>query len=125
MNNGYGIQPNNGFTNQRSSEILTIDLVSGESAVYSFYVAPGVTAFLLDFNSKRFYIKAVDFRGVPQQIRVFSFDEIIQQPVSTGGEQNNNALQLQIDELKQMILAMGQNTTPQNQPKEQKRGNNR
>lgn len=110
-------------TNQRTSEILTIDLISGESAVYSFYVAPGVTAFLIDFNNKRFYIKAVDFRGVPQQIRTFTFDEFIQQnTIPTDNSQNDN-LQTQIDELKQMILAMGQNN--QNQNKEQKRGNNR
>lgn len=113
-------------SNQRTSEILTIDLINGEAAVYSFYVAPGVTAFLIDFNNKRFYIKAVDFRGVPQQIRTFSFDEVIQQnPIPVDNNQNGN-LQSQIDELKQMILSMGQNNSqPQVQNKDQKRGNNR
>ena len=91
MNNQFGTGLNNGYGEQRNSEILTIDLVNGESAVYSFYVAPGVTAFLIDFNNKRFYIKAVDFRGVPQQIRVFTFEELIQQQtIPIENNQNGN-----------------------------------
>lgn len=130
MNNGY----NNGFNNQpydrtnQPQSILTIDLISGEPAVYSFYVAPGVTAFLIDFNAKKFYIKAVDFRGVPQTIRTFAFDEIIQQPQSVIPDQNQGSnIQAQIDELKAIILSMNQsqptNNPPQNNQK--KGGNNR
>lgn len=126
MNNGYPNQPFD-RSNQPQS-ILTIDLISGEPAVYSFYVAPGVTAFLIDFNAKKFYIKAVDFRGVPQTIRTFAFDEIIQQPQSVIPEANQNSnLQAQIDELKSLILSMNQPQSQANppQPKNQKGGNNR
>lgn len=126
MNNGYPNQPFD-RSNQPQS-ILTIDLISGEPAVYSFYVAPGVTAFLIDFNAKKFYIKAVDFRGVPQTIRTFAFDEIIQQPQSVIPEANQNSnLQAQIDELKSLILSMNQPQPQANppQPKNQKGGNNR
>lgn len=105
----FGNQPTNRTTQQ---EILTIDLVNGESAVYSFYVAPGVTAFLVDFANKKFYIKAVDFRGVPQPIRIFPFEEQLPQPQQPQDNPQVEQMQNEIAELKQMILNLSANQRP-------------
>ena len=56
---------------------------------------------------------------------MFTFEELIQQQTIPVENNQNGNLQTQIDELKQMILAMGQTNSQQNQPKDQKRGNNR
>lgn len=126
-------QPNNfGFNQtQQPREILTIDLINGESAMYAYYVAPGVTTFLIDFSNRRFYIKACDPRGVPQQIRVFTFEEFIQnpQPQVVPNQNGSNYVTVdQLDELKAMIqsLATPQQTQPNPNPprNKQKGGNN-
>lgn len=127
-------------TPNRPSEVLTIDLINGESAVYSYWVAPGVTAFLVDFSNKRFYIKAVDPRGIPEPIRIFPFDELVQQapprqaiPQPIPPEVNQNGSNYvtvdQFEELKGMIQALATPpvpTSPPNNPprNKQKGGNN-
>ena len=116
----FGNQPMNRTTQQ---EILTIDLVNGESAVYSFYVAPGVTAFLVDFANKKFYIKAVDFRGVPQPIRIFPFEEQLPQTQQPSDNPQINQMQTQIDELKQLVLTLSANQKPPQNNKQ--RGNDK
>ena len=106
-------------------DILTIDVISGEQQAYSFYVAPGVTAVLFDFSASVFYIKATDSRGIPQPMRVCDFKERITQPQNQ--QQDSNALQAQIDELKNIVLSMAQQnqpTQPQNSQRNQKKGGN-
>lgn len=118
--------PNN-YGGPVQRDILTIDVISGEQQAYSFYVAPGVTAVLFDFSASVFYIKATDSRGIPQPMRVCDFKERITQPQNQ--QQDSNALQAQIDELKNIVLSMAQQNQPtqpqpQNNQRNQKKGGN-
>lgn len=100
-------------TGNQPKEMVTIDMINGESAVYSYWVAPGVTTFLVDFTNKKFYIKAVDSRGIQQQIRTFAFEELVQTSPETNqnGSANPNYVTVdQFNELKTMLLSL---TTPQ------------
>ena len=106
----FGIPPQTG---NQPKEMVTIDMINGESAVYSYWVAPGVTTFLVDFTNKKFYIKEVNSRGVQQQIRTFAFEELVQTSPETNqnGSANPNYVTVdQFNELKTMLLSL---TTPQ------------
>lgn len=98
---------------QTPREIITIDMVNGEQMANSYYVAPGVTAVLMDFTNCVFYIKASDTRGIPQALRTFDFNERVSQPVN---ENTNDGIQTQIDEIKSMLnnLMSNQQNTSQN-----------
>lgn len=85
---------------QPSNEVLTINFVNGRQMVDSFYVLPGVTAFLFDFSSSTFYIKSTDIRGISQPIRIFSFDEI---STASAKADDSDKLQQQIDELRKLV----------------------
>ena len=89
-------------------EVMTVDVITGgDAAAYNYYVAPSVTAVLLDFGNGMMYIKAADQRGIPQPMRMYSIQERVQQqpqPQQQVSAENN--LQAQIDELKQMILGL-------------------
>ena len=50
--------------------------VQGEAAAKSYLVAPNVTMYLMDAESKRFYIKTADGSGVPLPLRVFEYKEL-------------------------------------------------
>lgn len=100
---------------QRPAEVLTIDTVNGESMANSYYVAPGVTSFLVDFSNGVFYLKSVSSNGVPQKLRVFEFNERSPQvsaPVSNANTETTN-IQSQIDELKSMMTTLMANQQTQ------------
>lgn len=115
MNNNipYGTQNNNGWGYQtqptsqqtRTTELMAVDMVNGDSAAYAYYVAPGMTTFLFDFPNGVLYLKATDGRGIPQPMRIFDIHErVVQQQIPQQSEgQNLNAMQAQIDEMRQMM----------------------
>lgn len=142
----YGNQTPNPFSgNQqgfgRPNEIITIDMINGEAAAHSYWVAPSVTAFLMDFSNGRFYIKATDARGIPQPIRTFDFKEFFQQAVASNQpipqqqiqpaqpnpeiNQNGYVTQDQFEELKRLIIANSATATPVNSNTNSPRNNNK
>nr|DAV12361.1 MAG TPA: hypothetical protein [Caudoviricetes sp.] len=107
--------PQNFQQPQRPAEVLTIDTVNGESMANSYYVAPGVTSFLVDFSNGVFYLKSVSSNGVPQKLRVFEFNERSPQaatPVNSVSTETTN-IQSQIDELKSMMSTLMANQQSQ------------
>lgn len=128
-NNSTGFQQQFPSTQQRS-DILTVDIVNGEAMANSYYVAPGVTAVLLDFTNNVFYLKSVDNKFIPQKLRMFDFNERIPQPVITEPAPVNDT-QAQIDEIKAMLSTMlaqqnnrsDTNNGRNNQRKQNKGGN--
>lgn len=73
-----GYYPNNNNYNYTNS-VMTV-FVNGRSGAEAYPVAAGYTVMLIDFNIKKFWIKGTDVNGVPQRMREFNFDEVIQQP---------------------------------------------
>ena len=69
----------NYLQSQPQAPMQTMILVNSEQEVVSWTVLPGNSLFFMDSNQKRFYIKSVDFSGIPT-IRKFSFEEIVDQP---------------------------------------------
>lgn len=79
-----GYYPNNNNYNYTNSVMAVF--VSGRQGAESYPVAAGYTVLLIDFNSKQFWIKGTDTNGVPQRMREFNFDEVIQQPTAQNSD---------------------------------------
>lgn len=125
-NNNFAFMPNMGFNNPMPQQQpqqqsgLSIDEVRSEDEANRYWVAPGMTAVLMNFQEKVFYIKSSPMGTVPPPLRIFRFEEVVPQPVVQV--QNDPSQQNQIDELREMInnLAVNMNSLIQNQ-----NGNNR
>ena len=52
----------------------------GDNAAKAYQVAPGSTFILMDSESPYFYFKTVSVYGVPQPLRKFKFEEVIESP---------------------------------------------
>lgn len=125
-NNNFAFMPNMGFNNPMPQQQpqqqsgLSIDEVRSEDEANRYWVAPGMTAVLMNFQEKVFYIKSSPMGTVPPPLRTFRFEEVVPQPVVQA--QNDPSQQNQIDELREMInnLAVNMNSLIQNQ-----NGNNR
>ena len=87
--NGYQQQQ------QQNNGNVFIVTVQGEQGASMYPVAPNNTAFLFDFNQKKFWIKATDNNGLPARFSAFEFKEILQ---PQGG--NNFVLRNEFDEWK-------------------------
>ena len=51
--------------------------VNGEAGMQMYPVAPNTQVLLIDFNSKKFWIKASDQFGNQRPLRTFTFDEVL------------------------------------------------
>lgn len=80
-----------------------VKFVQGEAAAKAFNVSPGSTVFLMDSEEPMFYIKSVAYNGVPNPLRKFRYEEVIEKapdiPVYVTEEKFTNA----IEELKELI----------------------
>ena len=56
--------------------------VQGEAGAKAYPVGAGNSVLLMDSEKECFYIKSTDVSGMPLPLRVFSFKEIIEQPIS-------------------------------------------
>ena len=54
--------------------------IQGENAAKAYPIMPGNTGFLMDSESNYFYIKQVAFNGMPNPLRKFKYEEIVEQP---------------------------------------------
>lgn len=107
--------------NPRDSMVVDI-ITGGDTAAFNYYVIPGTTVFLIDFNIEKMYIKTSDGNGIPQPMRMFELNEInVQQQANNGTASEISNLQAQLDELKKLFIEKFQNgnnsnTIPQKQP---------
>ena len=67
-------------TQQNNSNSLMTVLVNSEDEVNNYPVAAGFTVMLVDFSHNKFWLKSTAMNGVPQPPRVFTINEISQQP---------------------------------------------
>lgn len=118
QNCGFPIQQ--GFPNPRQNEMMSVVLISSEAEMYNYWVPSGMSTFFVDFTNGKMYLKSTNTSGIPNPVRFFNFNEFIpQQSIGQMGNQTqqvqqqtnqNESLQAQIDELKQIIITMN---TPQ------------
>lgn len=69
---------NQGINQNRQPQIFTM-LVSGEDLPNTYPVGLNCIGLFIDFNACKFWVRE-NLTGVPKPLRVFSFNEIIQQP---------------------------------------------
>lgn len=119
--NGNG--PMNYNTGVSNRNYMTVDVISGgDTAAANYYVMPGYTTVLIDFNEMKLFIKNKDVNGIPGPTRTFAMNEIIQQPVNQTIQNEN--VQSQIDELKSMIAGLAQTINAQGKQFNNKKGVN-
>lgn len=122
MPNNYPVNNSTGyFTGNTPKMTMTVDVINSEQEMYSYYVPPGVTTVLLDFTHSVMYIKATDFNGIPKNVVLYDLHERVVKPQNSGLT-DTNGLQSQIDELKQMLVALTQQNKSNNN--NQKKGGN-
>lgn len=73
--------------------------VNGVEGAEAYPVAAGSTVLLIDFNSKKFWLKSTDASGFPQPLRSFDFVEKIQ----NGVEKADYVTRKEFEELKQLL----------------------
>jgi len=74
---------------QPRQPITSVAYVQGENAAKAYPVTPGQIMYLFDTESNLMYIKSTDQSGIPSPIRVFRYDEEIQ-----NGKENQSGRQL-------------------------------
>lgn len=60
---------------QTNNNVIVVP-VQGESGASMYPVAAGNTVLLMDFNLKKFWIKATDINGLPAKFAAFEFNEV-------------------------------------------------
>jgi hypothetical protein len=85
---------------QNQSGLMTI-MVGSEEEMMNYPVAAGVTVLLISFNLGKFWLKSTSTNGVPQQPRIFTFDEktAVQQAPQTVTREEFDSLNSKIDKL--------------------------
>lgn len=91
--------------------------IQGENAAKAYPIMPGNTGFLFDSEESKFYIKSVNFNGMPNPIRIFKYEEEIPAPKDIPVAQETNFVTKEdfdaaISELKSLL----------EKPKYEKRG---
>ena len=82
---------------QQTNNVIVVP-VQGESGASMYPVAAGNTVLLMDFNLKKFWIKATDINGLPAKFAAFDFKEEVK-PVQQGAA--GFVLRNEFDEWKQ------------------------
>ena len=76
--NGYSPQPVQQYNQyQQNNNNVIVVTVQGESGASMYPVAAGNTVLLIDFNLKKFWIKATDINGMPAKFAAFDFTEAV------------------------------------------------
>lgn len=78
--------------------------VQGESGASMYPVAAGNTVLLIDFNLKKFWLKATDINGLPAKFAAFDFTEVKPTVQSDTG---NFVSRNEFEELKKSIEQLG------------------
>lgn len=70
---------------QQTTNNVIVVPVQGESGASIYPVAAGNTVLLMDFNLKKFWIKATDINGLPSKFAAFDFKEEVK-PIPQGAD---------------------------------------
>lgn len=107
--NGYG-----GQNGRMANPILSVVAINDPQSIEWYPVPPNNTVFLMDFNARKFYIKAKNSMGIQEPLRIFEFNEVVaqmpqsyqQQPVANQNTVTREEFEAQaktLNELKQML----------------------
>lgn len=83
------------------SNSVSVVTVQGEAGARVYPVAAGNTVLLIDFDSKKFWLKSTDTNGMPSRFSTFNFSEEIKPQADSGQFISRN----EFDNLKQSIDA--------------------
>lgn len=84
---------------QQQNNSVAVVTVQGEAGARIYPVAAGNTVLLIDFDSKKFWLKSTDLNGMPSRFAAFNFTEEIKQANDTDNFISRN----EFNELKQSI----------------------
>lgn len=84
---------------QQQNNSVSVVTVQGEAGARIYPVAAGNTVLLIDFDSKKFWLKSTDLNGMPSRFAAFNFTEEIKQANDTDNFISRN----EFNELKQSI----------------------
>ena len=87
MANYFGGYPQQPY--QQSNNVIVVT-VQGEQGASMYPVAAGNTVLLIDFNLKKFWIKATDINGLPSKFAAFTFKEEVKPQADTGNFVSRN-----------------------------------
>lgn len=80
MNQSFMPSPNSDWNQPNQYGSFIAVMVSGEAGAAAYPVAAGNTVLLIDFDGKTFWLKSTDANRIPQPLRKFEFNEVIQSP---------------------------------------------
>lgn len=86
---------------QQPSNNVIVVTVQGEQGASMYPVAAGSTVLLIDFNLKRFWLKATDINGLPARFAAFDFTEVVKPAMQ--GDTGDFVSRSEFDELKKSI----------------------
>lgn len=84
---------------QQQNNSVSVVTVQGEAGARIYPVAAGNTVLLIDFDSKKFWLKSTDLNGMPSRFAAFNFTEEIKPANDTDNFISRN----EFNELKQSI----------------------
>lgn len=90
---------------QQQNNSVSVVTVQGEAGARIYPVAAGNTVLLIDFDSKKFWLKSTDLNGMPSRFAAFNFTEEIKPANDTDNFISRN----EFNELKQSIDNQFQN----------------
>jgi len=98
-----GYSPQQSFVpyQQPQNNTVSVVTVQGEAGARVYPVAAGNTVLLIDFDTKKFWLKSTDQNGMPSRFVTFTFTEEIKPPADSGQFISRN----EFDSLKQSIDA--------------------
>jgi hypothetical protein len=86
---------------QQTGSIMMIQ-ITNDDEVPTYPVAAGTTVLLMNFNSKKFWLKSTSMSGVPEPLRKFTFsEEVTAQTAPSNGvsREEFDSLSKKIDKL--------------------------
>ena len=105
-NFGYPASYQNQYMMQNQPQIQPqsgIIWVQGEAGAKAYPVAPGNNILLMDAENERFFIKSTDSSGMPQPLRIFSYEEITNNSTKTEDHDVEYVTKEEFYELKKLV----------------------
>ena len=105
-NFGYPASYQNQYMMQNQPQIQPqsgIIWVQGEAGAKAYPVAPSNNILLMDAENERFFIKSTDASGMPQPLRIFSYEEITNNSTKTEDHDVEYVTKEEFYELKKLV----------------------
>ena len=106
----YGHQPYQYQQQAAPQQMQTsIAFINGQIEARAYPVAPGNRVYLFDTDGRTYYVKGVDFNGMPLPFKTYDYTETVEQPpqqsFDAGQPKINMADYIRRDEVEGMIAA--------------------